>query len=172
MVVAGLGDVHDGAARLRIEHHLVLDERVLLHDAEYVAAGHVAAHAHIERLKVPLLAAVERLAVDTARNVDALEEVGDVLERTLDAVEDAVHDARAELDGERLAGLEDRIADRQAGRLLVDLNGGQVALEANDLAHELQVADAHQLVHGTARHLVGHHHCQRVERMTRINISV
>lgn len=99
VIVARIGDVRDGTARLRVHHDLVLDDSVLVHDTDDVAASDVRAHAqHARWLEVPLFAAAQRLAVDTARDVDALEELGDILEWTLNTVVDTVHDAWTELD--------------------------------------------------------------------------
>lgn len=52
-------------------------------------------------------------------------------------------------------------AHLQTSRLLVALNGGGVALKANDLANQVLVAHAHELVHRRARDLVCHHHGAR-----------
>ena len=53
--------------------------------------------------------------------IDALSELIDVLQRSLDTVKDGAHDARPELDGERLAGPEDRVAHCHAACLLINL---------------------------------------------------
>lgn len=45
-------------------------------------------------------------------------------------------------------------------RLLVDLDGGHVPLQSNNLPHQLAVANADQLIHGRARHGRGRHHCE------------
>ena len=42
-------------------------------------------------------------------------------------------------------------------RLLVDLNGGHVALETDDLSDKLAVTDTNELVHGRTGHLLGRH---------------
>ncbi|TNN53298.1 hypothetical protein EYF80_036453 [Liparis tanakae] len=71
--------------------------------------------------------------------------------RALDPVKDGAHDSRAELHRERLSRAEDGVADRHTGC------GGK--FKADDLSHQLTVADAHQLVHGGSRHRGGRHHC-------------
>ena len=59
VIIAGLGDAHNCAQRFRIEHDFMLDQRVLLHKTEYVAACHVWAHAYITiGLKLPLGATI------------------------------------------------------------------------------------------------------------------
>ena len=53
--------------------------------------------------------------------------LGDGLQRPLDAVEDLLHEAGAQLHGQRLAGPVHRVADRQPGRVLVALRSGEWA---------------------------------------------
>ena len=48
-------------------------------------------------------------------------------------------------------------ASPQPGACAARLDGGAVALEPDDLADQGVVADAHQLVHGGARHVFRHH---------------
>ena len=43
-------------------------------------------------------------------------------------------------------------------RLLVDLDGGQVPLQTNDLPHQFTVTHTDQLVHGGSTHLLRRHH--------------
>ena len=52
------------------------------------------------RLEIPLLRAAQRLHVDAARNVDALRQLVDVLQRALDSVKDVVQDTGSELNGQ------------------------------------------------------------------------
>jgi hypothetical protein len=54
-VVAGWGQVGDGAPRLGWQHDVMLDEVVLLHNAVHVAASDVGADAQLPRLELPLL---------------------------------------------------------------------------------------------------------------------
>lgn len=95
-VGALLGDVGDGAHSARVHHDLVVvDERVLVDLAKDVAARDVVADLVVERFKVPLDAAVERVGADTARDVDRLGLFGDRLERTLDTVVNIGHETWA-----------------------------------------------------------------------------
>mmetsp|Transcript_12586 Transcript_12586/g.39639 ORF Transcript_12586/g.39639 Transcript_12586/m.39639 type:complete len:601 (+) Transcript_12586:190-1992(+) len=151
-VLALGGEPRHLAARDLARHHhdLVQDDVVLRDVAINVARADDVANLHVDRRELPRALLVEGGDVDATRDEDRAERLGDLLERTLDAVEDAAKDARAELERERQARAEDRVADRQAGRLLVHLDGGHVALEANDLTDQALVADAHQLVHGRA----------------------
>jgi hypothetical protein len=73
------------------------------------------------RLEGPLLGAVKRVDVDTARNVDVLGHGRNDLQRTLNSVENGLKDAGAELHGEGLAGAEHWVADSQTRCLLVHL---------------------------------------------------
>ena len=124
-------------------HDLVVDEAVLLHVAEHEAAGHQVAHLDVEGLEVPLLGVVQRLHVDTAGQEGRAAGVRDGLQGTLDAVEDVVHDAGAQLHLQRSARALHRITDGEAGSLLVALNGGRVARQLDDLADQLEVTHAH-----------------------------
>ena len=98
------------------------DQRVLEHAAVNVAAGDVVADAELVRLVVPALVLVQRRRVDAARDEDAAGLLLDGLQGALDAVKDVLHDARAQLDGERLARPEHRVADGQTGCSSTDAN--------------------------------------------------
>ena len=109
-VVAGRCDEGDAAHRVRRQHDLVIDEHVLLHLsheprrtrikmcaalqhasgsrrtnlAENIAAGDLVANLEVGRLERPTFAAVERVHVDTTRQVHAVRHLRDVLQRPLD----------------------------------------------------------------------------------------
>ena len=93
----------------------MLDEGVLVDKAENVAAGDVAAHTDVLRHKVPLERSVEGIRVDALGNVNTLRHGVDVLQWSLDAVEDAAHDAGAQFNGEGLARSQDRVAHGNTG---------------------------------------------------------
>jgi hypothetical protein len=150
----------NGSLGTRRQHDLmVVDQTVLENTTEDISAGDVVSDLVCARGEVPLLGAVESGDVNTAGNVDAVRRVGNALERALDAVVDGLHETRAELDGEGLAGPHDRIADRhtsclavsdplrpwrsQHTSLFVDLDGGLVGLNSNDLTNEAVVTNAH-----------------------------
>ena len=96
--------------------------------------------------KVPFLLLVQCGDDETpADEVAAL--LPEDVERPLDAVVDRREEARAQLDREGLARVDDLLPRPHAGRVLVDLEGRGVALELDDLAHEAQVADPDDVEH-------------------------
>eukprot|EP00962_Isochrysis_galbana_P003599 scaffold1021_cov108-Isochrysis_galbana.AAC.20 len=154
-VLAPWRQVGDGAHDGRWHHNLVRDDVVLGHLAENVAAGDGVANLDELRRVFPHSVGIEGRGRDSTGNVDGLRYLGDLLERALNAIVNAAHHARAKLERERLAGAHDRVAHGQPGGLLVDLDGGLVELEPNDLTDQLRVAHTNQLVHLSAGHLVG-----------------
>ena len=70
---------------------------------------------------IPLLLAVKGCDVDPFRDVDTFDHLLNFFQWTLDTVEDTFHDTRAELDRQRHASPEHRVADRHARRFLVRL---------------------------------------------------
>ena len=127
----------------------VLQRRRLGDDAEQIA-GRDGGALRDARLERPRALAIERRHVDAAREQRAPERVvavaGEHLERALRAVEDPAEQAGTELDLQRTAGVEHRLADPQPGGVLVDLDRRPVAVEADDLAGERGLADAHDVV--------------------------
>ena len=113
----------------------MLDERVLVDDAVDVAArdvaanlqfkivGTVASQTYGRRLaRRPLPADVARQGhdVDALGDVDGLREIGNVLQRSLNPVENRVHNTRTELDRERLACAQDWVANGDGGCKSID----------------------------------------------------
>ena len=136
---------------------MAVDNLVLVHDANNVAARDGLPLAHIGRMEGPAHVAGEAGDVHALGHVDVAGVLKDMLQGPLDAVEDGAHDAGAQLHGQRLLLAQHGVAHRQPRRVLVHLDGRRVALQLDDLAHQLRVAHAHQLVHGGAAHAVGHH---------------
>jgi len=81
----------------------------------------------------------------------------DHLQQTLDTIKNLVHDTRAELDGQRLAGTSHRVPHCETRGFLVHLDGGRIGIQTDDLANELEVTHTHQLVHSGTRHFLGDH---------------
>ena len=127
----------------------MLQRRRLGDDAEQIA-GRDGGTLRDARLERPRTLAIERRHVDAAREQRAPERIvavaGEHLERALRAVEDTTEQAGTELDLQRMAGVEHRLADPQPGGALVDLDRRPVAVEADDLAGERGLADAHHVV--------------------------
>ena len=88
-----------------------VDEGVLEDGSPNVTTRNVVANLE-NRGELPLLVPVERRDGDTAGNVNGLGDFGDRCQGTLDTIVDAVEEARAEFDGERLAGTGDGVANR------------------------------------------------------------
>ena len=88
--------------------------------------------------------------VQAARNVVA-GHLGDLVQRSLHAVEDALQQPRAELDRQRVAKPSDRLAGAQSLGRFVGLHDGIVAFERDDLADDVQAADAHLFAVAPAR---------------------
>lgn len=137
------------------------DEGVFVDGAPDVTAGQVVADLGGGG-EVPLLLAVEGVGSDTTGDVDALGHLRDLLEGSLDTIVDVVEQTGAKLDGERLSSTADRVTDRDTGWnlamsalcrvcvssrvpyhhtcLLVDLNGGLIGIDSNDLSYQLVFA--------------------------------
>lgn len=74
-----------------------------------------------ERVELPFGLTSETGHVDTFRDVDGLSQLIDILQRTLNTVEDTAQDTWTQLYRERLACTQDGISDRHAGRFFVYL---------------------------------------------------
>jgi len=94
-------------------------------------------------------------AVNLPRDEAILGQLSDVVQGTLDTIEDSVHDTGTQLDRQSLVLADDGVSHSQSTGVLIDLNGSSVALQANDLSHQLVVADADQLEHCRSGHALG-----------------
>src|SRR5512143_2033428 len=96
--------------------------------------------------ELPTFTAVERCS-----RAAAMDEVAHLrrerLQRALDAVEDRAEEAGPQLDRERRARGIERRARLEAGGVFVDLHGGAVLDQADDLAHEALTPHPEQLRH-------------------------
>src|SRR3990172_7294840 len=81
--------------------------------------------------------------------------LADILERPLDTVVDPKEQPRAQFDGQRQAGRFHRLTYVQARGVLVDLDEGGVAVEADDLPDQPLLADMHDVVHARTGHAAG-----------------
>jgi hypothetical protein len=78
----------------------------------------------------------------TARNVVA-DQTRYLAQRTLHTVEDALQQSGPEFDGQRMTETADRLAGTQALRRFLRLHDCILTLERDDLADDVQAADAH-----------------------------
>ena len=75
----------------------------------------------IDGLEIPLGSHAEGGSVDTSRDVDALCQLVNVLERTLNTVEDGLHNAWTKFHGEGFTGPQHRVTNSNARSLFVHL---------------------------------------------------
>ena len=132
-------DVRDRAGEAGRDEDPVRERSRLLHVAEHVSRADALTDGD-GRLELPASLPVERRRSDAARDhrrpPRVLAGAGEHGQRALRAVEDRAEQARAELDLERLAGVEHRLAGGQPGRVLVDLDHGVRSVEADHLARQ------------------------------------
>ena len=137
------------------------------HDAmrDQLGLGHLAQHGECDNLTAGLLGRRERplfLKVDTGRAQSALQEgpavLVKLLQRTLDAVIDVAHDARAQPDRERLAARHHRLTRLEADRVLIDLDRRRVVFKCDNFPGQLLVADINLLTQSGHAHSAGKHH--------------
>mmetsp|Transcript_125902 Transcript_125902/g.187926 ORF Transcript_125902/g.187926 Transcript_125902/m.187926 type:complete len:462 (-) Transcript_125902:85-1470(-) len=159
VVVAGRGDPLDAARLARVHHDGVVDKLVLLDHAVDVSARDQRANGVVGRgAERPGLLHVQRLHVDTSGDEHGSGLLHDDLQRTLDSVENLVHDTRTQHHRQRLTGTLNRVTNAETGGLLVNLDGGGISLETDDLSDEAEGSDTHKLVHSGSLHLLGNHH--------------
>ena len=118
-------------------HDLVRAHELVFVDlADDAAAREDLALAHARRRAVRKLArGAQRRHVHAQRHKRRLAgAVEDDLQRPLDAVENVLHDARAQLNRQRRQRALNGVARRQPRRVLVALDGRVVALQLDDLA--------------------------------------
>lgn len=99
----------------------MLDQSVFVHYAVHVATRYVAALLDVQRIELPGGGTAQSRYIHALGYVDGAGELVDVLEGTLDAVEDAAQDAGSQLHGEGFASTEDGVADCYSAGLFVHL---------------------------------------------------
>lgn len=121
-VVANRRDVSNSAFAPRRKNHAMLHQSILVHNAVQVTACNVAAVLNILRMKFPGSGTRERWYVDALRDIDWTRELVDVLQRTLNTVEDAAENAGTQFDGQWLSSAKHGITNRHTACLFIHLN--------------------------------------------------
>ena len=121
---------------------MVAHETVLPHGPKDITTSDMIAGFLCGRFEVPLLLAIQRGNVDSARNINTLGVIRDSFERSLNPIVDRLHQSRAKLDGQGFLGAFDRVSNRDTGSLLVDLDRGLVSIDTNNFSHEFDVTNA------------------------------
>ena len=135
-------------------HDLLLDDRGLLDRAEDVTGDELVALGD-RGDELPLFLLVQGRDLHSPAQEVAVGDLHDLVQGALDAVVDRADEAGAQLDGERHVGRNDGLAGPEALRLLVDLDGGLVPVNLNDLADQLLVADTDDVEHVRVAHAGG-----------------
>lgn len=105
--------------------------------------------------EVPLLIAIESGDRHTSGNKHITGMFCDLFKGALDAVKNITKKTRTEFDGKWSSGPFDGVAYGETGSLLIDLNSGGRAREADNLTKKLERSDSNELVHSGTIHLIG-----------------
>ena len=138
-------DFPDDAREVGVQHESVLDDRRFGKRRVDLTALEPVAHRDLHG-DCPVSFGVER-GYRRASADERARLLLDRLERTLDAVENVVDDARSEQDVHRRARARDRVARLEACRLLIHLDRGQPVGDADDLADKILLSDVNHFHH-------------------------
>ncbi len=130
---------------VRRDHDAVLDQWRLRHRAQDRTALHRRPDGNRWRER-PFLLAVQRRCFDAPPDERSASVFQDG-QGALDAVEDALQQARPQLDGEGHAGAINGSAGTQPCGLFVDLDGEDVALQSDDFADQVFLTDLDDFEH-------------------------
>ena len=135
-------------------HYSVFDNFVLFYATQNVALlNEIALFCY--RHKRPLLFVIERRNFYTS--VDSVAAVANkVGQRSLNTVENTLHQARSKFDAERCARTLYFFAGSKHTRLFVNLNGSFVASELYNLADKSELRNSNDVVHLYSRHSFGY----------------
>ena len=145
--------LHDGALLTGRAHDLVGDDLGLLHRAVDVARGNGVAVAE-GGLEVPELIPIQSGLVNTLDDVGAIL-LPHGLQGALDTVVNGGDEAGAQLHRQRRARRHHLVAAAQSRGLLVDLDGGAVAVHLDDLTDQTSLTDTHHVEHIGIPHPLG-----------------
>ena len=145
-VFAVLCDVYNFAGEVRRQQTQMQDRGGLRTGSIRLTALHDRADLDLDRYIVFALG-IEDRHIEAVRD----ERAGFFLQRAkraLNAVKNIGQDARAQRDRHRCAGGFDRFSGLQAGCSLIDLNGGLLVRQTDDLADQPALTDIDHLHHG------------------------
>jgi len=157
ILVIGSGCVKLGYGSVDIrgaEDAMLINDLVFVNGTNDISSGDGLSFPDVGGSERPTDATGKAGDVHTLGHVHITRLLENVLKGTLDSIENGSHDSGSELDGKGLLLTEDGITDREAGGILVNLDGSGVSLELNDLTHKLRVSYTNELVHCSSRHTV------------------
>mmetsp|Transcript_39098 Transcript_39098/g.81166 ORF Transcript_39098/g.81166 Transcript_39098/m.81166 type:complete len:452 (-) Transcript_39098:403-1758(-) len=136
---------------------VLIDKFVFVHNTNDITSGNGLTFLEITGGESPTNVAGKARNIHTLGHVDIAGFLENVFQRTLDTIENGVHDTRTQFDGKGLLTTQDGIANGQTGGILVNLNGSGVSFQLNNFTHQLGVSHTDQLVHGRPTHTIGNH---------------
>ena len=129
-----------------VGHHYLMDNERAFIDLTYnVTRCYIGAVVY-GRLKVPFLLSIQTGHGDTAAHKSALSIIKRV-ERSLDAVIDALNQTRPQFHAQRGLGVYNRFARPDTNGLFVNLNRRKVPVKLYYLTDEVELAHSHDVVH-------------------------
>jgi len=144
----------------RAKNLVITDQRVLVHGTENGTTSDEVTDSEADSLEIPRLLVVKVVTRETTRNEDGVRHLGNDSQRALNTIENGVHDTGTKLDLKRSAGTKNGITDSKTRSILIDLNGGSITDELNDLTDESVGTDTNEFVHTGTRHLISNNHCE------------
>jgi hypothetical protein len=158
-VAAGLGGPGQSTGDVGgTEDAVLADELVLGDGTEDAATGDEITDVEAGGDKVPLLVVIEVVDGETTGNEDGLGLLCDDGERTLNTIENRVHDTRTKLDLKGGTSTLNGVTDGKTSGILINLDRGSITNKLDDLTDKFKGTDTNEFVHTRSGHLIGDNH--------------
>lgn len=156
VIVSGLSDVGDGTSDSGWDQNVMDGHELVLVDVSDDISSDDSG-SDLDGFgwgEFPFSGVIEGWHIDSDGDEDGLTLVSDLVEGSLDTIENFFQDTWGESDGEGVLGSEDWISDSKTGGILVALNGSLVSIQLNNFSDQLVPTDLDQFVHLGSDHLV------------------
>mmetsp|Transcript_22768 Transcript_22768/g.37711 ORF Transcript_22768/g.37711 Transcript_22768/m.37711 type:complete len:452 (-) Transcript_22768:29-1384(-) len=155
-------DLGGGTENIRWAEDLVgVDNLVLVDNSNDVTSSDRRSLSDVSSSECPADITGKARNIHTLWHVNISGRLENVLKRTLDTIENGSHNTRTKFDGKRLLLTEHGVTNGKTGGILVNLDGGSVSLELNNLSDKLGVTDTNELVHSSSGHTIGNYQRSR-----------
>mmetsp|Transcript_3989 Transcript_3989/g.6287 ORF Transcript_3989/g.6287 Transcript_3989/m.6287 type:complete len:458 (+) Transcript_3989:607-1980(+) len=152
---SGVDLAHDTIDIRRTQDLVRVDNFIFVHNTNNISSSDGLPLLEVTRSESPTRFSCQTWDIHTLRHVHITSFHENVLERTLNTIENGSHDTGTEFDGQRLLLTEDGISDSQTRSILVHLNGSGVTFKLDDFSNQLGVSDTDKFVHGRSTHAIG-----------------